>query len=166
MEGLHMGSEAQMAAFDEKGAVADAFVLDISYRSVLMSVLPQKARIQYADWSDEDMAREIALPDLDRMLAGRIACQKASESPGGTRWDRERKSAALDWMAANWSGSVPWNDFCKQAAQRFKMVFRDVLEEYEWFSGCLFLKQMLDFISINQGRRVRIVPVAPLEEES
>lgn len=155
--------EAQIVAVDADGSIKDAFVLDVEWRGVRESILSEKGRRMMAESLSDEAIDRTPMP-LDAELAGRLAAYKASFLPGETKWSRTQKTEALNWMAAKWDASRPWEKFCEGAKEKFKIFPKDPLEEYNWFSSCLFLKQLLDFIERSRDWKAVVAPVAPMQD--
>lgn len=155
--------EAQLVAIDEEGGIKDAFVLDISWRNVKESFLSPKGREMMANNLIDSKIDRTPMP-LDVDMQAALAAYKASLLPNETKWSRTSKVEAVKWMARQWSPSSKWEDFCEEAKTKFKIFPYGPLEEYNWFSLCLFLKQLLDFAFRNRELKVVVAPVAPLKD--
>ena len=154
--------EAQLVAVDSEGNIKDAYVLDISWRSIKESFLSPRGREMMAnDLTDERIDRT-PMP-LDEEMKVALAVYKASMLPNETKWSRTQKVEAIKWMARQWNPSNKWENFCDEAKMKFKIIPCGALDEYNWFSCCLFLKQLLDFALRNQALKCVVAPVAPLE---
>ena len=154
--------EAQLVAIDSEGSIKDAYVLDISWRSIKEAFLSPKGREMMAnDLTDARIDRN-PMP-LNSEMQTALAAYKASMLPNETKWSRTTKIEAVKWMANHWNPSLKWEDFCEEAKSKFKIFPYSPLEEYNWFSICLFLKQMLDFALRNSEMKCVVAPVAPLE---
>ena len=154
--------EAQLVAVDSEGSIKDAYVLDISWRSVKESFLSPRGREMLAGDLADGRIDRTPMP-LDAEMQANLAAYKASMLPNETKWSRTSKVEAAKWMARQWKPSRSWEDFCEEAKTKFKIMPYSPLEEYNWFSICLFLKQMLDFALRNSGMKCVVAPVAPLE---
>lgn len=154
--------EAQLVAVDSEGNIKDAYVLDISWRSVKEAFLSPRGREMLAGDLTDDRIDRTPMP-LDAEMQAALAAYKASALPNETKWSRTSKVEAAKWMAKQWKPSCTWEDFCEEAKTKFKIMPYSPLEEYNWFSICLFLKQMLDFTLRNSEMKCVVAPVAPLE---
>ena len=150
-----------MVAVNEDGSIADAFVLDLSWRDVLAAPFNPKGKAMVAETPEEELNRN-PIP-LTSSLAGQMACHKVYGLAGETKWSRTQKIEAIRWLAENADGS-DWNDLCEDAKRRFKIMPIGALDEYNWFGCCLFLKQILDFIARNKERKAVVAPIAPLND--
>ena len=157
--------EAQLVALDEEGNIKDAFVLDVSWRSVKESFLSPRGREVMAGELEDGRIDRTPIP-LTAEVQAALAAYKASLLPNETKWSRVQKVEAVKWMALNWKPSSKWEDFCEEAKSRFKVRPCSPLEEYNWFSCCLFLKQMLDFALRNRELKTVAAPVAPMSEDA
>ena len=154
--------EAQLVAIDEDGGIKDAFVLDISRKNVKEAFLSPRGREMMAEFLADERIDRTPLP-LDAEMEANLAAWKASKLPEETKWSRTQKVEAMKWMARQWKPEDKWEDFCEEAKKKFKIFPYSPLEEYNWFSSCLFLKQLLDFAWRNQDLKTVVAPVAPLE---
>ena len=156
--------EAQLVAIDGEGNIKDAFVLDVSWRNIKEAFLSPRGREMMAAYLSDDKIDRTPLP-LDAEMKTNLAVWKASQLPEETKWSRVQKVEALKWMVNQWNPSGKWEDFCEKAKKKFKIVSYTPLDEYNWFSCCLFLKQLLDFALRNHELKTVVAPVAPMEEE-
>jgi hypothetical protein len=154
--------EAQLVAVDEEGSIKDAYVLDISWRSIKEAFLSPRGREMMANDLIDSRIDRTPMP-LDVEMQATLAAYKASMLPNETKWSRTQKVEAVKWMARQWNPSSKWEDFCEEAKRKFKIIPYGALDEYNWFSCCLFLKQLLDFAVRHQDLKCVVAPVAPLE---
>ena len=156
--------EAQLVAVDDEGNIKDAYVLDVSWRSIKEAFLSPRGREAQADSLTDGKIDRTPMP-LDAEMQAVLAGYKASMLPNETKWSRTQKVEAVKWMARNWNPSSRWEDFCEEAKRKFRIIPAGALDEYNWFSCCLFLKQLLDFASRHKDLKCVAAPVAPLENE-
>lgn len=154
--------EAQLVAIDEEGNIKDAYVLDISWRSIKEAFLSPRGREMMANDLTDARIDRTPMP-LNADMQAALTAWKASMLPNETKWSRTSKVEAVKWMARQWNSSSKWEDFCEEAKIKFKIFPYSPLEEYNWFSICLFLKQLLDFALRNRELKCVVAPVAPLE---
>jgi len=157
--------EAELVALNSEGDIVSTHVLDISWKSVLLAMLPLQQRKQCLNWNENQLQKIIGTVPLNMKTAEKIAVAKVQESPTETKWSRVQKIEALKWLARTFQGDQSWENLCIDAKRKFKINPRDSYEEYAWFVACLGLKQLYDFMTKSSGCTCIIAPVEPLKEE-